>query len=51
MDAHHGKLRFRWRLVGADGTLVTEGMDYGELADDGQIQRIVGLFGPFPELS
>jgi len=36
VDAHHGKIRFRWQMVGADGQLVTEGMDYGELAEDGR---------------
>lgn len=50
VDSHHGKFRFRWRMVGADGALAAEGMDYGELDEDGRIQRIVGFFGPFPEL-
>jgi hypothetical protein len=28
-----------------------EGMDFGELATDGRISRIVGFFGPFPALN
>lgn len=50
VDAHHGRLRFRWKIIGADGHVVTEGMDYGELAEDGRLQKIVGFFGPFPEM-
>jgi len=30
------------------GEDVLEGMDYGELAADGRISKIVGFFGPFP---
>lgn len=50
VDEHHGKIRFRWHIVTGDGRVVSEGMDYGELAEDGRIQRIVGFFGPFPEV-
>jgi hypothetical protein len=48
VDAHHGKLRFTWKMVGADGKDVMEGIDFGELGDDGRITRIVGFFGPAP---
>jgi hypothetical protein len=48
VDRHHDKIRFRWRLLAADGSITSEGMDYGELAEDGRIKRIVGFFGPFP---
>jgi hypothetical protein len=27
-----------------------EGMDFGELGDDGRLKRIVGFFGPFPSV-
>lgn len=46
VDAHHGQLRFAWRLALPDGTVVVEGLDYGELTRDGKIKRIVGFFGP-----
>ena len=46
-DYHHGALRFSWRMVNGSGGTVVEGMDYGELAPDGRIRKIVGFFGPF----
>src|SRR5262249_44708265 len=48
VDAHHGAIRFTWALRAADGTIVTEGIDFGELADDGRLRRITGFFGPPP---
>jgi hypothetical protein len=50
VDVHHGVLRFEWRIVAPDGSVVTAGFDYGELADDGRLRKIVGFFGPFPAL-
>jgi hypothetical protein len=50
VDEHDGHLRFGWVMRGPDGSAVTEGMDYGHLADDGRLERIVGFFGPFPTL-
>jgi hypothetical protein len=49
-DAHHDQLRFTWKMLGADGSTIIEGIDFGELAPDGRIQRIVGFFGPPPAL-
>ena len=48
---HHRTMRFAWRLFRADGTQWTEGMDFGELAADGRIRRIVGFFGPLPAVA
>ena len=48
VDEHHGAIRFTWALRAADGTTVTEGVDFGELADDGRLRRITGFFGPPP---
>jgi hypothetical protein len=48
VDEHDGFLRFAWQVVGADGSLQFEGMDFGELDEDGRLRRIVGFFGPFP---
>jgi hypothetical protein len=50
VDAHGNVFRFAWNMRNGNET-VLEGMDYGELADDGRIRRIVGFFGPFPPLS
>jgi hypothetical protein len=49
-DEHDGHVRFGWVMRSPDGSAVTEGMDYGHLADDGRLQQIVGFFGPFPLL-
>jgi len=48
IDAHHGAIRFTWALRAGDGRIVTEGIDFGELADDGRLRRITGFFGPPP---
>ena len=45
-DLHHGMLRFTWRIVKADGTPLTDGIDFGVLDGEGRIQKIVGFFGP-----
>ena len=47
-DEHHGKVRFTWRMQGADGSTIMEGIDFGQLAGDGRLGRIVGFFGPLP---
>jgi hypothetical protein len=43
---HHRFLRFTWALQNSGGDVVLEGLDFGELADDGRLRRIVGFFGP-----
>jgi hypothetical protein len=48
VDEHDGMLRFAWRMVGPDGAVLLDGMDFGELAVDGRLKLIVGFFGPFP---
>jgi hypothetical protein len=44
-------MRFAWILFRGDGTQWTQGMDFGELAADGRIRRIVGFFGPLPTVA
>jgi hypothetical protein len=51
VDLHHNVLRFYWKRVLADGSSRPEGIDFGEIVDDGKIQRIVGFFGPLERLS
>ena len=53
VDVHHSThFRFSWNMVGPDGkTVITPGMDYGQLDEDGRIKLIVGFFGPFPPLA
>ena len=37
---HNGVLRYRWRIVAADGSPLVDGIDFGELASDGRSLRI-----------
>ena len=46
VDSHHGLVRFAWRVVQADGTMLPEGIDFAEISSKGQLLRIVGFFGP-----
>jgi hypothetical protein len=48
VDEHHGRLRFAWKMSQADGSTSMEGIDIGQLAEDGRIQSITGFFGPLP---
>lgn len=48
VDAHHGMLRFGWRIVGPDGGTILAGVDFGELDADGRLRRIVGFFDAAP---
>ncbi len=50
IDAHHEHLRFSWDLVGPDGAAVLAGVDVGDIAADGRLQRITGFFGDLPVL-
>lgn len=43
IDAHHQHIRFYWVLHMSNGRELN-GMDYGELAPDGKLQKIVGFF-------
>jgi len=46
IDEHHGRLRFAWKMLAADGSTGMEGIDIGLLAEDGRLQSITGFFGP-----
>ena len=50
-QAHHSALRVSWLLLRPDGTVLTQGMDFYELAPNGLIRRVTGFFGPPPEVS
>jgi hypothetical protein len=50
VDVHHDKLRFNWKFVGGGGAPVIEGVDYGELAADGRLAKIIGFWGAPPPL-
>jgi hypothetical protein len=43
IDAHHGFVRFAWKLTFGNGATM-QGMDFGEVAEDGRLHKIVGFF-------
>lgn len=49
VDTYGEVFRFAW-VMRKGAEIATEGIDFGELAPDGRIRRIVGFFGPFPAL-
>ena len=50
VDTYGTVFRFAW-VMRNGGDVAHEGVDFGELAADGRIRRIIGFFGPFPPLS
>lgn len=48
VDAHHDRLRFGWRMVQANGTVMVEGIDCGRVGADGRLVEIIGFFGASP---
>jgi hypothetical protein len=43
-DAHHDRVRFAWRMVGADdGTPVAAGVDFSTVAGDGRLLEVTGF--------
>jgi hypothetical protein len=49
-DEHHGWFRLMWATQFNDGRPDLAGEDFGELAADGRIRRMVSFSGPVPEL-
>jgi hypothetical protein len=45
IDAHHDVLRFNWKRINADRSVVVEGIDVA-LIEGNRIARMVGFFGP-----
>lgn len=50
VEEHHGWVRFGWRMFGADGSVLGEGEDVGELDGDGRFIRVLGFLNPLPPL-
>lgn len=50
VDAHHGRARYSWSLLAPDGSETLAGTDIVETNVTGQLRRVVGFFGPLPEL-
>ena len=49
-DVERLMIRVTWRAVGADGKTLVEGIDFGEVANDGTLKKIVGFFRPLKSL-
>ena len=46
-DHHHDRVRFAWRMLGADGGApVAHGVDFATLADDGRLRSVTGFLEP-----
>ena len=50
VEEHHGWVRFGWRMLDADGSVLGEGEDVGEVADDGRFSKVLGFLNPLPPL-
>jgi hypothetical protein len=50
-DGHHDRLRYNWAWLDAEGKLVLEGLDVGEIGPDGLLTRVTEYFGPLPPVS
>jgi hypothetical protein len=48
IDQHHNQVRFRWDFLNAEGKVQIQGIDVGELANDGRLSRIVGFWAEPP---
>ena len=48
VEAHHGYLRFEWRMIDATGDVVAAGLNIGEQAADGRLRRVVLFRGVRP---
>ena len=46
VDVHHDQIRFTWKILKADGSAISEGMDFGVIDGEGRLSKIVGFFGP-----
>jgi hypothetical protein len=50
VDMHHRFARFRFKVIGADGLVLREGLDIVTLSPDGlTIESVLGFFGDLAE--
>jgi SnoaL-like protein len=49
-DHHHDRVRFSWRMLGANGDApVARGVDFATLAGDGRLRSVTGFLEPAAE--
>ena len=51
VEEHHSWVRFGWRMLDAEGSVLGEGEDVAEVADDGRFTSVIGFRNPLPPLS
>lgn len=51
IDIHHDVARFGWRRVFDDGTVRPDSVDFVEFGDGAALRKVVGFFGPLPDLA
>jgi len=50
VEEHHGWVRVGWRVLDAGGSVLGEGEDVAEVADDGRFTKMIGFRNPLPPL-
>ena len=50
IDLHHGHARYAFAFTGPDGTVVVDGVEVAQVGDEGRLVRVIGFFGPVPEV-
>ncbi len=48
VEEHHGWVRVEWRMLDANGSILGEGEDVAEVADDGRFSKMLGFRNPLP---
>jgi hypothetical protein len=48
VEEHHGWVRVAWRMLNANGSVLGEGEDVAEVADNGRFTRMIGFRNPLP---
>ena len=49
VDSHHDLYRYSWEIR-ARGRVLLQGFDVTEVDGGGRVKRVLGFFGPLPEL-
>jgi hypothetical protein len=45
VDGYGDVLRFAWAVIGSDGSVIVEGVDFVSLDEDRRIRSVTGFFG------
>ncbi len=50
IDAHHNLFRYQWAVLDKEGSLYSEGTDFGQVDENGQIVQLNEFSGKIPEI-